>query len=80
MPVVRRAPAGYRSFRRRWRLSAVVHHSEAPDGAIPKRFTCGRKCKGGNEWTRYPWIVECPQCVAKMREQNSATVDREAAK
>jgi hypothetical protein len=48
-------------------MSAEVHFSEAPDGIIPKRFICGKKPKGGNEWTRYPWIVECSRCVEKMK-------------
>lgn len=49
-------------------MSAVVHYSNAADGTIPKRLLCGKKVKGGNEWTRYPWLVECSGCVKKLKE------------
>lgn len=52
-------------------MSAVIHYSEAPDGTIPKTFLCGKKCKGGNEWTRYQMVVECPRCLVKMSQIDS---------
>ena len=61
-------------------MSAVIHHSEAEDGMIPKRFTCRRKPKSGNEWSRYPWIVECPQCrvgMYKLRKSPAAADSKE---
>lgn len=48
-------------------MSAVVHYSDAEDGVIPKRLLCGKKPKGGNEWTRHPWIVECAGCREKLK-------------
>lgn len=53
-------------------MSAVVHYSDAEDGVIPKRFTCGKKPKSGNEWTRYWWQVECAGCKKKMKPQSAA--------
>ncbi len=61
-------------------MSAVIHYSDAPDGTIPKRFLCGKKPKGGNEWTGYPWIVECPRCgeaMRKMAKRHFAASSRE---
>lgn len=50
-------------------MSAVVHHSDADYPTLPKRFTCGRKCKDGGEYTRVSDLVECPQCRAKLKER-----------
>ena len=65
-------------------MSAVVHYSEAQDGTIPKRFLCGRRPKGGNEWTRYWWLVECPRCNQAIRKigygRSDAAVDRTSTK
>ena len=50
-------------------MSDIVHHTTAPDiPLVPKRFTCGRKVKGDCTFTRVPSLVDCPQCLAKLRE------------
>lgn len=53
-------------------MSAVVHHSDAKYPKLPKRFTCGRKCKDGGEWTLVSVLVECPQCRAKLKARDAA--------
>src|SRR5258706_13315151 len=54
-------------------MSAVIHHSWAPDAAIPKRFTCGKKPKSGNEWTRYSWLVGGAGGKKKIKGQRAAS-------
>ena len=46
-------------------MSDIVHHSDAPDGVIPKRYTCRRKVKS-SPWTKVPSLVDCPQCLAML--------------
>jgi hypothetical protein len=56
-----------------WReiVSEITHYSDAEDNEIPRRFLCRRKPKDGSTWTRSEWIVDCPQCLAKLRDDRS---------
>lgn len=61
-------------------MSADTHYSDAPDGTIPKRFLCRRKCKDGSQWTRYEPIVDCTRCLAKMKENAQSSAAQESQK
>jgi hypothetical protein len=53
-------------------MSDDTHHTFAKEGVSPKRFTCGRKNR--EQWhTRDAKMVECPQCLAKLRELQAAS-------
>lgn len=63
-------------------MSTDVHFSDAPDGTIPKRFLCGKKCKDGGEWTRDAEIVDCSRCRANLKraaEMSESFVARDKA-
>lgn len=49
-------------------MSDDVHYTYAPPGVTPQTLACGRKRKE-LPFTRFPPAVDCPRCLAKMREE-----------
>lgn len=55
-------------------MSGDTHHTFSKPGVGPKRFTCGAKNR--EQWyTRSERDVDCPKCLAKLRERKAGCRD-----
>ena len=54
-------------------MSGDTHYSASKEGVGPTRFLCGRKNNKEHWYTRNKSLVECPQCLAKLRQTNAAS-------